>query len=461
MKNEKITVYKVLPESIAEEAGVEQGDTILSINGEKVKDIFDYRFLITAENLMLKIQKGNSEIWEIEIEKDEYEDLGIEFESSMIDEAKSCKNKCIFCFIDQLPKGMRDTLYFKDDDSRLSFLMGNYITLTNMNSDDIDRIIRYRMSPINVSVHTTNKDLRVFMLKNKSAGDILKKIEMLTDGGITVNCQIVLCRGINDSSELDKSIEDLAFLYPGINSISVVPVGITQHREGLYSLKPFDKATAKQVVKQINGWQKKLLKRYGSKIVYIADEFYLMAEEEIPQFEHYDDFPQIENGVGLIAMFKKEFFEYLEGIRSIDNIQVRNVSIATGSAAFKFIKYLAETLEKRYGNISVNVYEIKNNFFGENVTVTGLLTGTDIAAQLEGKPLGDNLLLCKSMLKSGEKLFLDDYTIEELERYLNVKIQLVENSGSDFIEKITGQLTEGQLTEDGYDVGAGSPRPCQ
>jgi putative radical SAM enzyme (TIGR03279 family) len=356
---------------------------------------------------------------------------------------------------------MRDTLYFKDDDSRLSFLMGNYITLTNMNSDDIDRIIRYRMSPINVSVHTTNKDLRVFMLKNKSAGDILKKIEMLTDGGITVNCQIVLCRGINDSSELDKSIEDLAFLYPGINSISVVPVGITQHREGLYSLKPFDKATAKQVVKQINGWQKKLLKRYGSKIVYIADEFYLMAEEEIPQFEHYDDFPQIENGVGLIAMFKKEFFEYLEGIRSIDNIQVRNVSIATGSAAFKFIKYLAETLEKRYGNISVNVYEIKNNFFGENVTVTGLLTGTDIAAQLEGKPLGDNLLLCKSMLKSGEKLFLDDYTIEELERYLNVKIQLVENSGSDFIEKITGQLTEGQLTEDGYDVGAGSPRPCQ
>lgn len=366
--------------------------------------------------------------------------MGIEFEDCMLDEAKSCTNKCIFCFIDQLPKGMRETLYFKDDDSRLSFLTGNYVTLTNMNTDDIDRIIKYRMSPINVSVHTTNPDLRKSMLNNRFAGDIKTKIKRLVGAGITVNCQTVLCRDINDKQELDKTISDLAELYPGVRSISVVPVGITRYRDGLTNLKPYDMEASCSVVRQVEGWQKRLYERIGTRVVYLADEFYIMAELKIPEYEAYEDFPQIENGVGLLALLRNEFDEYLKEYASLWENQIgRAVSIATGASAYKYIREMAYVLERKFEKLKVNVYEIKNTFFGENVTVAGLLTGRDLVLQLKGKDLGEELLISRSMLKAEEDLFLDDLTIGGLEKKLNIKVNTVENSGKDFIEKILGK----------------------
>jgi len=437
LKYRPVPIKRVFPGSIAQESDLQEGDLILSINGQKISDIFDYRFLIADENLVLEVQKKNGEIWEIEIEKDEYEDLGIEFENLMIDDTKSCRNKCIFCFIDQLPKGMRETLYFKDDDSRLSFFMGNYVTLTNMSYDDIDRIIKYKMSPINVSVHTSNPELRVYMLRNKTAGDVMDKIKRLIEGGIKVNAQIVLVRGVNDGKELDRTLKDLSALYPGLNSISVVPVGITKYREGLYELKPFDMESSREVIKQVEAWQMELLSKYGSRIVFIADEFYIMAGLEIPDYCVYEDFPQIENGVGLVAMLKKEFDDYFEELElKLEN--KREVSIATGVSSYKYIKEMIDILENKYKNLYVHVYKIKNNFFGENVTVTGLLTGQDIERQLSGKNLGRELLLSESMLKSGERVFLDDYTVEMLEDKLKTKITIVKNNGKDFIEKVLG-----------------------
>ena len=439
MKHKATTVHNVLPGSIAEEAGIEPGDSIMSINGERVNDVFDYRFSATAESLLVEINKASGEIWEVEVEKDEYEDLGIEFINPMMDEAKKCSNKCIFCFIDQLPKGLRETLYFKDDDTRLSFLTGNYVTLTNMTDADVDRIIKYKMSPINVSVHTTNPGLRVFMLNNRCAGDALRMVERLANAGIAVNCQIVLCRGINDGNELNRTISDLVHLYPGIKSISIVPVGITKYREGLFDLKPYDRASANVVVSQVTGWQEVFVEKYAARIVYIADELYITAGLTIPDYETYEDFPQIENGVGLIALLKHDFFECLN---EMDHVIIqgclRNVSIATGVSAYSYIRELACLLEKKYCGLKVNVYEIENRFFGENVTVTGLLTGIDLASQLEGKDLGDVLLISRSMMKADEDLFLDDYTVGMLESRLGIRIGVVGNSGRDFIEKILG-----------------------
>jgi len=439
-KNTNAVVASVLPGSIAEEAGLEAGDRIISINGQIINDIFDYRFLAADENLALKVRKKDGDLWEIDIEKEEYEDLGIEFENPMIDEARSCTNKCIFCFIDQLPPGLRRTLYFKDDDSRLSFLMGNYVTLTNMDEDDIDRIVKYRMSPVNVSVHTTNPDLRVFMLNNRFAGSVMEKINKLVDGGITVNCQIVLCRDINDGQELDRTINDLASLYPGVGSISVVPVGITRYREGLYELKPFDWDSANAVIEQVEKWQEKFLEEYQSRIVYIADELYLLAGRSIPPYEYYEGFPQIENGVGLIAMFDREFHDALAQLGSgITKCHSKTVSIATGTSSYEFIEHLAGEIESLCKNIKVNVYKIKNVFFGENVTVTGLLTGRDIAKQLSGQQLGDELLISKSTLKSDENIFLDDYTVSMLEEELGVKIKVVESNGKDFVTSVVNE----------------------
>lgn len=446
----KMLVDIVFEGSIAEEAGIEKGDSIISINNEQVIDIFDYRFLTVNENLLLEVEKSDGEIWEIEIEKDEYEDLGIEFKDFMAEEAKSCKNKCVFCFIDQLPKGMRETLYFKDDDSRLSFFMGNYVTLTNVNDNDINRIIKYKMSPINVSVHTTNPDLRVFMLKNKKSGDVLDKIKKLVNSGITVNCQIVLCRDINDKVELDKTISDLTSLYPGIASISVVPVGITKYREGLSHLEAYDQNSSLEVIKQIENWQRSLLKSKNSRIVYLADEFYIMAGVDMPDYEAYEDFPQIENGVGMIASFEKEFKEYLLDIdknlklnKIIKDRDKKSISIATGVSAYKYIKRFTNILEKKYENININTYEIVNNFFGEKVTVTGLITGTDLIHQLTGKELGEELFLCRCMLKADEEIFLDNVLLEEVEKKLDTKITLVEESGIDFIEKLLKIHKEG------------------
>jgi putative radical SAM enzyme (TIGR03279 family) len=440
----KIAIKAVQPDSAAHDADIRPGDFLISINGQEIEDIFDYRFLTADTMFTVEIEKKNGELWEIDIEKDEYEDFGLEFEDPMISGAKSCSNKCIFCFIDQLPKGMRDTVYFKDDDSRLSFLTGNYVTLTNMKRSDIERLIRYRMTPVNVSVHTTNPELRRFMLGNRFAGDIKEKIKLLIDGGIDINAQIVLCRDINDGAELDRTLKDLSELCPGVNSISVVPVGLTKWRDGLYGLKPFDAEASGKVLEQVGEWQKRFVEKYGTRLVYLADEFYIKAGAELPQCEEYEDFPQIENGVGLMSLLIHEFHEYIEEsgelldrhISDIDN--ERHVSIATGVCAYEYIKELAQFLEKRYNSLKITVFPIKNDFFGENVTVTGLLTGCDLIGQLTGQKLGNELLISRSMLKSGEDIFLDDVKVRELSEKLKVKVTIVENSGEDFINKIAG-----------------------
>lgn len=448
MKNNRVVIYRVEPDSAAMDAGIEPGDFLLSVNGQTIEDIFDYRFLTTDTRLVLEIEKKNGELWEIEIEKDEYEDPGLEFADPMIAEAKSCSNKCVFCFIDQLPKGMRDTVYFKDDDSRLSFLSGNYVTLTNMKKSELDRIIRYKMTPVNVSVHTTNPELRKMMLGNRFAGDVLDKIRILTQGGITVNTQIVLCKGFNDGAELDRTIRELSELAPGVASISVVPVGLTKWREGLTRLEPFDAGESAAVLEQVGQWQKKLHKSFGSRLVYLADEFYIKAGAKLPELNEYEDFPQIENGVGLMTLLIHEFYEYLGKHQEEINLhggkraKARTVSIATGKCAFMYIKQLAQVLEKRYNDLEVLVYPIENNFFGENVTVTGLLTGCDIVAQLKGRELGSELLLSESMLRSGEEVLLDDYTVEMLGKELNSKIIIVKNNGEDLVRRILGLTGE-------------------
>lgn len=428
-------IEKVYPGSIAEELEIEKGDILLSINGSDFEDIFDYRFLTSDSFCVLEIQKPSGDVWELEIEKDEYEDIGIEFKESLIKEATSCTNKCIFCFIDQLPPNMRSTLYFKDDDSRLSFLSGNYVTLTNVSDTEIDRIIEYKLSPINVSVHTSNPELRIKMLNNKFAGDIITKIQKLLDNKIEINCQIVLVRDYNDKSELDKTIKDLTNLAPTINSISIVPVGITKYRNNLENLKPFDIHSSCDVISQISYWQEKLLSKYGKRMVFLADEFYLMAQKNLPNYDHYEDFPQIENGVGLISSLTYEFDEYLKCVQNM-NIPKMNISIATGYSAFDTINELSNKLMKIFSNLNIKVYKITNNYFGEKITVVGLLTGTDIYEQLKNKDLGTNLFLSKSMLKSDEDIFLDNYTLECLSKKLNVKITMIDNSGKDFINKL-------------------------
>lgn len=425
-------------DSIAEEAGVEAGDFLLSINKQNIKDIFDYRYYQASEELLLEIEKPDGEIWEIEVEKDENEDLGLEFEDSLIDGAKSCTNKCIFCFIDQLPKGMRETVYFKDDDSRLSFLTGNYVTLTNIKKEELERIIHYRMSPINVSVHTTNPDLRKFMLGNRFAGDVMDKIRMLTNNGIEVNCQIVLCRNINDNLELDKTIDDLTQLYPSINSVSIVPVGISKHREDLYELKPFDMESSANVINQVHKWQNKLLKEKGSRVIYLSDEFYINAGTDIPKYKDYEGFPQIENGVGMVALLRQEVKEALKNKKKHINPTQRKVSIVTGRLVYKNILQLVDEIKNVYNGLEVNVYDIENVFFGSNVTVTGLLTGQDIVKQLKGRDLGQELLISRNMLRAGEHVLLDDYTVERMEEELDIQIRIVDSSGSDFVNALIG-----------------------
>lgn len=430
-------IIKVEKGSIAEEIGIEPGDILLSVNGKNVEDVFDYRFLINDEYIELEIKTRQGEVCTVEIEKDYYEDLGIIFEDGLMDEAKSCRNKCIFCFIDQLPKGMRDTLYFKDDDSRLSFLQGNYVTLTNMKDEDLERIIYYHLSPINISVHTTDLELRKKMLCNRFADNVLKRMQLLADAGIEMNLQIVLCKGINDGKVLEKSIEDLAKFYPHARSLSVVPVGITRYRDGLYPLEPFEKEDSLQVVELVEKCQKKLKKEIGTSFVFISDEFYINAGLEMPSSQAYEDFPQIENGVGMTALMQEEFDEYLGRLKADKNLK-KEVSVVTGTAAYPFIKGLCQSLEEKFENVKINVYAIKNDFFGGRISVSGLLTGTDIINQLKDKPLGEYLCLPKNLLRSGEKkrILLDDITVEDIEKALNVKIKIADGSGSDFIKTV-------------------------
>lgn len=438
MKKRGHIVKDVLPDSIAFELGIQKGDILLKINDIQIKDIFDYQYLTQDEYLEVTILKSNNEEWILEIEKDYDEELGIEFENNLMDEYHSCSNKCMFCFIDQMPKGMRETLYFKDDDSRLSFLQGNYITLTNMSDEDVDRMIKYHLCPINISVHTTNKELRCKMLNNRFAGKVLNNIEKLYKAGIEMNSQIVLVKGVNDKEELEKSIDDLSKFMPHMKSLSVVPAGITKYREGLYNIELFNKEESLEVIKTIEKWQNILKEKNGHYFVQASDEWYINAGLELPKEERYEGYIQLENGVGMMRLLIDEFDEALEKslkINDKDSIK-RKVTIPTGYLAYDIISSLANKTMKEYKNINVNVVKIRNDFFGETITVTGLITGNDLIKQLKNIDLGDNLLLSCNMLRSGERVFLDDVTLDEVEKSLQVGVNIVKSSGQDLLDCI-------------------------
>lgn len=429
----------VEPGSLAEEAGIEQGDFLLLINGHDVRDVLEYRYLMSEYEVSVTIEKKNGDIEEITIEND-YEDIGIEFESGLMDNAKSCTNKCIFCFIDQLPKGMRETVYFKDDDTRLSFLQGNYVTLTNMKDEEIERIISMRVSPINISVHTTNPELRVKMLNNRFAGRIYDIMKLFSENNIHMNCQIVLCPGVNDKEELERTVFDIRKLYPYVDSLAIVPVGLTKHREGLYPLEEFSKEGSKEVIEQVSVWQEQFLKEIGTRLVYLSDEFYLNAKIPLPGAEEYEGFPQLENGVGLISGMEEEFSSALSMLKK--KKRNREISVITGELAYDFIKSMAKRIEEVTQGVTVYVYPVKNEFFGGGVNVSGLVTGGDIIKQLKGKIKTEYALIPEVMLRDNDDIFLDDVTVGELEKELLVKVLSVSNDGYDFLEKVLGEELE-------------------
>ena len=418
---------------------MEAGDRLLAINGKEIQDIFDYQYLVQDDYIEVLVEKADGEEWLLEIDKEYEEDLGIEFENGLMDEYRSCHNKCIFCFIDQMPAGMRETLYFKDDDSRLSFLQGNYVTLTNMSDHDVERIIKYHLSPINISFQTTNPQLRCKMLNNRFAGEALKKVDRLYEAGITMNGQIVLCKGVNDGAELERSISELTNYLPCLESVSVVPVGLSRYRDGLYPLEPFVKEDAEAVLRMIHEWQDKIYAEHGVHFIHASDEWYILAGQELPEEERYDGYLQLENGVGMLRLLLDEFGEALEEIRKSRKpleADGGTVSIATGLLAYPYIRDMAKRLEAVCTGIHIHVYPVINEFFGERITVSGLLTGQDIVKQLNGKELGKRLLLPQNVLRSGETVFLDDMTVEEMEKALQVKVDIVKSSGRDFIETI-------------------------
>lgn len=443
MKKTEHVIKKVDEGSIAWEMEIEPGDILLKINGEEIEDIFDYQFMIQEEYIEVLVQKPDGEEWLLEIDKDEQEDLGIEFENGLMDDYRSCHNKCIFCFIDQMPKGMRETLYFKDDDSRLSFLQGNYVTLTNMSEHDVNRIIKYHLGPINISFQTMNPELRCMMLHNRFAGDALKKVDLFYEAGIEMNGQIVLCKGINDGKELDFSIRELTKYYPCLQSVSVVPVGLSKYREGLYPLEPFTKEDAKEVIGLIKKWQDYMYEKYGMHFIHASDEWYLLAEEELPTEDRYDGYLQLENGVGMLTLLKDEFKEAMQTAvhqkklyRDLSDGKTRRLTLATGKLAYRTICDLAAQMMKAFEWLDLNVVAIRNDFFGERITVSGLLTGQDLIAQLKDLPLGDKLLLPQNVLRSGENYFLDDITVPQLEDALQVRVDIVKSSGQDFVETV-------------------------
>lgn len=445
MKKQRHLIKQIKKHSIAEELGLQPGDELLAINGEEITDIFDYQFLTEDTYLEILIKKTDGEEWLLEIDKDEDSDLGIEFENGFMDDYRSCHNKCIFCFIDQMPKGMRETLYFKDDDSRLSFLQGNYVTLTNMSEADMDRVIRYRLSPINISFQTMNPALRCKMLGNRFAGEALKKVDRFMEADIQMNGQIVLCKGINDGKELDFSIGELTKYLPNLQSVSVVPVGLSKYREGLYPLEPFTKEDAEGVIDLIHDWQDRIYASHGIHFIHASDEWYILAERELPKEEQYDGYLQLENGVGMLRLLLDEFDEALLKIKKNRHSPFRmaghrkqKLSIATAELAYPYIKQMAERLMGVCPEIEIRVYGISNHFFGERITVSGLLTGQDIIAQLKDKELGERLLLPENVLRSGEEVFLDNVTLSEMETALQLKIDVVKSSGQGFCDAVLG-----------------------
>lgn len=446
MKKHEHIVKSLIPGGIGEELGIEPGDKLLAINGSEIQDVFDYYYYEESEQLLLLIEKPDGEEWELEIEKDEDESLGIEFDQSLMDEYRSCRNKCMFCFIDQMPKGMRETLYFKDDDSRLSFLQGNYITLTNMSDHDVERIVKYRLEPINISFQTTNPELRCKMLHNRFAGEALKKVDILYRGQIEMNGQIVLCKGVNDGEELERTIRDLTGYLPYLKSVSIVPVGLTKYRDGLYPLEPFTKEDAKEVLSVIHRWQEKIYQEHGIHMIHAGDEWYVLAEEEVPEEERYDGYLQLENGVGMMRLLFNEVQEALSAVTGDE--RQREISLATGRLMYPYIGKILEEIRKKFPNITTHLYAIRNDFFGERITVSGLITGQDLTGQLKGQPLGERLLLPCNMLKIGEPVFLDDFTLEEVENSLQVKTDIVKSSGQDLLDAVIGAYENDDFSTD-------------
>lgn len=446
-KEQRHVIKEVYPDSIAEELEIEAGDVLLAINDQAIQDVFDYRYLIKNEYIEVLVEKQDGEEWLLEIDKDYDEDLGIEFENGLMSEYRTCSNKCIFCFIDQMPPGMRETLYFKDDDSRLSFLQGNYITLTNMKLPDIERIIQMHLAPINISVQTTNPELRCKMLHNRFAGEKLKFLDILYENHIEMNGQVVVCKNVNDGKELERTIDDLSKFLPFMRSVSAVPAGITKYRAGLYPLELFTKEEAGQVIDMIESRQKKYYEEFGLHFIHASDEWYILAGREFPEEERYDGYIQLENGVGMMRLLINEFQEALEQLRRSQEYEQmkksfsRTVTIATGKLTYQTISKFAETLMEEFPGLTVHVYAIRNDFFGETITVSGLITGQDLIGQLKekkesGVKLGDTLLIPGNMLRSGEQVFLDDLTVEDARRALEMEVTAVESGGQDLIDAI-------------------------
>ncbi len=432
-----VEVTGVANGSRAHRAGVRAGDILIRVNGRDIVDVLDYRFYIADKHVELLVHRG-AELLTFTIDKDIYDDIGLEFETPLMDKKHRCENGCIFCFIDQNPEGMRESIYFKDDDSRLSFLHGNYITLTNLKKSDIDRIIEMHISPVNISVHTTNPDLRVKMMKNKRAGEVLEYIRVLADAGVKLRGQIVLCKGVNDGAELERSMRDLVEFYPAMDSVSIVPAGLTRYRRGLYPLEPFTPDECRDVINQVASFGDRCVKKYGERIFYVSDEFYVKGKVELPDYDFWEEFSQLENGVGMLSLFSHEFKLTLSNLTDEELKINRKVSVATGEASYESIKSLINDLCDAVPNLNVHLYKIKNEFFGGEVNVTGLLTGEDIERALAGRPLGDELLLSRAMLRAEGDLFLCGMTPESLSNKLGVKIRFTENDGGEFLLALLG-----------------------
>ncbi len=435
-----VTVTRVEENSLAAKAGVAEGDILISINGNEIADVLDYRFYLAERKVELLLHRGPNLVT-VTIRKGTYDDIGLDFETPLMDRKQSCKNKCIFCFIDQLPKGLRPSLYFKDDDSRLSFLHGNYITLTNLYDKDIDRIIKMRFSPINISVHTTNPDLRVEMMKNPRAGEVLSYIGRLAEAGITIHTQIVLCKGYNDGEELTRTMQDLSRYAERVESVSVVPAGLTRFRESLTKLTPFTQDEARAVIAQVNAFGDKMKKTYGNRIFACADELYITADLPLPDADYYEGYPQIENGVGMITSMRDELRDALSDGISV-SIAPRHVSVATGDAAYPTMCAFAHAIESAFPQVKIDVYRIENRFFGESVTVAGLLTGEDYLEQLKDKPIGDVLFISKNSARNDEGLFLCGMTVQELSDRLSTPIVPLDADGYSFLDAVLGLTGE-------------------
>ena len=429
-----VKIVSVEKGSICQKIGIKANDILVSINGNEIVDVFDYQFYASESKLEIVIERNN-EVLTLNVKKEPFDDLGLAFSSYLMDEQKRCRNNCIFCFIDQLPKGLRDSLYFKDDDSRLSFLFGNYITLTNITEHEIDRIIKMHISPINISVHTTNPELRCKMMNNRFAGDALNILYRLAEGGTKLNCQLVLCPGINDGDELKRTLNDLISLYPAVQSIAAVPLGVTKYRDGLAKLTPYDEKSARETIEIIEKYADMCYEKHGTRIVFAADEFYLKAKLPLPDESYYEDFAQLDNGVGMSSLLKSEFIEACESDEN-DYESFSKSSIATGSAAYPLICELVDIAKKKWHNLECNVYEIKNDFFGETITVAGLVTGRDLISQLKNRELGNYLLLPSCMFRAQGDIMLDDTSVEDIESALNIKVKIIQNDGYELLSAI-------------------------